>query len=103
MNKLKIPTVRLSHHDSQIGNGNINFSFNREASAMIEEENIVVDKVNLRIRYATIDDNKTYKITRTNCGKNATTTVKIPNYEDVIGVYEIEDKGMYFQLYKIED
>lgn len=96
---MKTPTIKISKHDR--GNGIVNFYLNKYASEMFDSKEIVIDKVNLRIRYATIDDRKTYKIASNNHDTKVF-SAKMPSADEILGTYEIEDEGKYFQLYKIE-
>ena len=97
---MKVATVRISQHESQHHDSILNFYFNKEAGIMLDSNSIVIDKVNLRIRHATIDDKKTYTINRLSGG--ATVTAKMPNSDEILGMYELEDEGSYFQMYKID-
>lgn len=97
---MKVATVKISHHESQHYDSILNFYFNKEALLILDSNNIVIDKVNLRIRHATIDDKKTYTINRLSGG--ATVTAKMPNSDEILGMYEIEDEGNYFQMYRTD-
>jgi len=100
--KSKLATVRVSMHDKQNDNL-VNFYFNEPATKLLLCEDVVIDKTKLRVRFATIDDKKTYRVNRINEGKGSTLTAKMPNAAELIGQYEIEDEGNYLQMYLIEE
>lgn len=93
-----IASVTVKYHD----NRTVKFYFNKLATTMIDGSSVVIDKTKMRIRYATVDDMKTYTMVKQNNGKNSSIYAKMPNWEELLGVYEVEDEGNYFQLYKVD-
>lgn len=78
----------------------VTFYFNKECLSLINHTHLVIDKVNLRIREATIDDKKYYKLNFLK-ESGATITCELPNKDELIGDYDVEDKKKYLELFKI--
>ena len=74
--------------------------FGSKLHKVIGEDDIVFDVVGMRFRYATIDDKKTQKVLLRN---NKIICIPYNGDDSIQGVYEVEDEGKWFKLYKVED
>ena len=72
--------------------------FGSKLHKVIGEDDIVFDVVGMRFRYATMDDKKTQKVLLRN---NKMICIPYNGDDSIQGVYEVEDEGKWFKLYKV--